>query len=221
MLSPRGVGPIQETVPAKPHRPVYRMHRYFARRPYSVFAGLLSHYTHPNDLVLDPFCGGGVTLVEGILQGRRVVGFDINPLAVLITRMELELVDVERLKNAISAVREEFQSLNSALFTTKCRRCEKTVAADWFEHSALVACAGCGNTFTIASAKKAGVGRWECPHCHTPRRFSFEAATQTSLIGVCYWCPSCQQRRTDDPTDSDLTRALRFDDALREAEGLA
>ncbi len=37
-------------------------------------------------VVLDPFCGSGTTLVEAGLKGYKSIGYDINPLAVLISR---------------------------------------------------------------------------------------------------------------------------------------
>ena len=60
------IEPIKQSVKAMPYRPVYRMHRYFARRPYSVFGELVNHYSNPLDIVLDPFCGGGVLIGEDL-----------------------------------------------------------------------------------------------------------------------------------------------------------
>lgn len=40
--------------------------------------------------ILDPFAGVGTTLVEGYLHGYNVLGFEINPYAVLATRAKLE-----------------------------------------------------------------------------------------------------------------------------------
>lgn len=39
-------------------------------------------------LVADPFCGSGTTLLEAILLGHDAVGFDINPLACLISTVK-------------------------------------------------------------------------------------------------------------------------------------
>lgn len=44
--------------------------------------------------VLDPFAGVGTTLVEAYLDGRNVVGFEINPYAALATRLKLEAVRI-------------------------------------------------------------------------------------------------------------------------------
>jgi hypothetical protein len=38
--------------------------------------------------VLDPFCGSGTVLVEAMIAGRRAVGTDLNPLAVLLARLK-------------------------------------------------------------------------------------------------------------------------------------
>jgi hypothetical protein len=40
--------------------------------------------------VCDPFCGSGTTLVESALEGRRFIGFDIDPLAVAIARAKTQ-----------------------------------------------------------------------------------------------------------------------------------
>jgi SAM-dependent methyltransferase len=39
----------------------------------------VSHYTRPGDLVLDPMCGIGTTLVEAVRLGRRAVGVEYEP----------------------------------------------------------------------------------------------------------------------------------------------
>ena len=107
------VSPISIPVVAKGHPPIYRMHRYFARRPYNVFEGIIKHYSNPGDIILDPFCGGGVTVVEGLRAKRKVIGIDINPMATFITRMEITstpLNDLEIAKEQISeAVREKIR----------------------------------------------------------------------------------------------------------------
>lgn len=47
---------------------------------------LILRYTTPGETVLDPMMGSGTTLVEAKLLGRRGIGVDINPLAVMVAR---------------------------------------------------------------------------------------------------------------------------------------
>lgn len=47
----------------------------------------------PGRQVLDPFCGGGTTLVEGMLRGRRVHGSDLSPVAVMVASARTLVTD--------------------------------------------------------------------------------------------------------------------------------
>jgi DNA modification methylase len=62
-------------------RVTHRFHTYPARMHPDAARALLG--TLPGARVLDPFCGGGTLLVEAMLAGRRAIGRDVNPVAVL------------------------------------------------------------------------------------------------------------------------------------------
>ncbi|GAA4412172.1 TRM11 family SAM-dependent methyltransferase [Actinokineospora soli] len=51
----------------------------------------VAHYTEPGDLVLDPMCGIGTTLVEAVRHGRRAVGVEYEPHWVDVARANLDL----------------------------------------------------------------------------------------------------------------------------------
>lgn len=57
--------------------------------------------TRPDDIVLDPFAGTSTTGIEAIRLGRRYVGIDINPIAMLISRAKLLLPTVPRLMSTL------------------------------------------------------------------------------------------------------------------------
>jgi len=57
---------------------------------------LICQFTRPGDLVLDPFMGGGTTLIEARLQNRLSVGFDISSLASFLTTVKLNPIKTER-----------------------------------------------------------------------------------------------------------------------------
>jgi putative DNA methylase len=118
---------------AKPHTPVYTMHKYFARRPWNVFMELISHYTSPGEIVLDPFCGGGVTVVEALKLDRKVIGVDVNPLATYVTSMEVRTVDLEMLEQAFNRVKRNVRQRIMSMYKTACSKCKAEAFADWIE----------------------------------------------------------------------------------------
>ncbi len=60
----------------------------------------------PGRSLLDPFCGGGTTLVEGMLRGRVVLGSDLSPVAVMVAAARTLITD-EALRTAMrSAARK-------------------------------------------------------------------------------------------------------------------
>ena len=81
--------------PAKFHPPVART--------------LIERYTKPDERVLDPFCGSGTLLVEALVTGRRGVGVDIDPLAILSARVKTHRYRIGQLRNESSRL---FQRLD-------------------------------------------------------------------------------------------------------------
>jgi putative DNA methylase len=101
-------------------KPIYQMHKWFARRASCVFRAILlgalkpagtnimeefykDHSRDPDTngkVVLDPFMGGGTTVVEALRLGCKVVGIDLNPVAWFIVKTEVEPVDMRELDEA-------------------------------------------------------------------------------------------------------------------------
>lgn len=59
-------------------------HSFPAKFPPQLPRQFIQRLTEPGDLVLDPMVGSGTTIVEAFNLGRRSVGFDIDPLALLL-----------------------------------------------------------------------------------------------------------------------------------------
>lgn len=63
-------------------------YRYPARFSPQFVRAALKAFTQPGDIVLDPFMGGGTTLVEARIMGRRAIGVDISQLATFIAQVK-------------------------------------------------------------------------------------------------------------------------------------
>jgi site-specific DNA-methyltransferase (adenine-specific) len=49
------------------------------QKPLCVLTPLIQSFSRPGDLVLDPFCGSGSTLLAAKLQGRESIGIELDP----------------------------------------------------------------------------------------------------------------------------------------------
>ncbi|MBC2581288.1 DNA methyltransferase [Clostridium sp. DJ247] len=96
---------------ANSRKPVYKLHKWFGRKTDAIFRSILlaleleaNELDNFNDIyyrnnyqllkgkiILDPFMGGGSTVVNALRLGAKVVGIDINPVAWFITKNELQL----------------------------------------------------------------------------------------------------------------------------------
>lgn len=91
------------------------VHPYTAKMLPQISEFLINKYTSSDCVILDPFCGSGTTLLEANLLGRKAVGFDINPLSILITRAKTTPLSVDETSAAINKLFD-----NIAHSTQKC-----------------------------------------------------------------------------------------------------
>ncbi|MHA1297939.1 MAG: TRM11 family SAM-dependent methyltransferase [Candidatus Helarchaeota archaeon] len=84
------------------------IHYYPARMIPQIASRLISRYTQPHDLILDPFCGSGTVLLESKILNRNAIGFDINPLAVLLSSVKTSQIknfNKETLDNLLNKIK--------------------------------------------------------------------------------------------------------------------
>ena len=150
--------PIQETIKAKSHTAQYKMHKYFARRPYNVFNNLIKYYTNEGDIVLDCFCGGGVTIFESLQLDRKVIGVDINPLATFITEMQIQQVDIKKLEQFLYSFYEEIKNELEKLYYIDI--CGEKSIIEWMEWAYEVKCPYCGEKIILSEENKVSNGKY-------------------------------------------------------------
>ena len=62
--------------------------------------------------ILDPYCGSGTSLVEAKLAGLSADGFDLNPIARLMSKVKTENYDIGELDQFIRSITEKLDSID-------------------------------------------------------------------------------------------------------------
>ena len=83
-----------------------------------------------NKNILDPFCGSGTTLVEGVLAGYNSVGIDIDPLSALISKVKTTRVDEKKLKEISGWLAEQIKTNKKGTFKPDCETIEHWFTLD-------------------------------------------------------------------------------------------
>mgnify|MGYP002761410423 CR=1 FL=1 len=96
--------------------------------------------------VLDPFMGGGTTIVEALRMNANVVGKDLNPVAWFTVKKETDPVDLEKLDDAFEKLKEEIAPEIKKYYKTKCPECEDTADAMYYFWVKELDCRNCGST---------------------------------------------------------------------------
>lgn len=83
---------------------VHGIHSYPAMMAPPIARRLISELTNKGETVLDPFCGSGTVLAEAILLGRRAMGYDINPLALLIAKVKTTPISPDNIHKGLDTI---------------------------------------------------------------------------------------------------------------------
>jgi len=88
---------------------VYGIHPYPAMFHFMVVRRLITEFSNEGDLVLDPFMGSGVVGTECLINNRNFVGYDINPLAVMIAKVRSTPISRGVLLKVLNMIRENYR----------------------------------------------------------------------------------------------------------------
>lgn len=146
------------------YRPIIAVHKWFARRPGTLFRGLLLSefldrplqdvFYEANNLsgchIADPFMGGGTPIIEANRIGCDVTGFDINPMSYWIVKQEIEHLDLEEYEKAAKALRATLEKEIGHFYRTKCVLCGRDDAhVKYFLWIKIISCLECGKDIDL------------------------------------------------------------------------
>lgn len=71
---------------------------------------LIKNFSKEKDVIFDPFCGTGVTLLQAIMNNHNAFGFDINPLALLIAKVKTTNYKLNELLDEFAKLKMDLKS---------------------------------------------------------------------------------------------------------------
>ncbi len=140
------------------YRPIIGVHKWFARRPGTVFRNLLLAEFNGKEaieveywkahsfqgIIADPFMGGGTPIYEANRLGFSVIGTDINPMAYWIVRQSLADFDEEMFRDALGSVVSDVEDEIRDFYTTRCTECSREAPVKYFIWVKRQECPSCG-----------------------------------------------------------------------------
>jgi len=192
------------------HRPIYHVHKWWAKRLGTVFRGILLGCTlEPNDdlqeefyrqhdfsrfTVFDPFMGSGTTIGEAHKLGFPALGRDINPVAVNAVRVALGPLDRRRIQVAFDELSDTVGDRIRSLYRFEDfqKRTREVLYHFWVMQTSCPACRSSVDLFPSyvfarnACPKRKPQVQILCPSCGKifPSLYGEKSAS----------CPSCEHR---------------------------
>jgi adenine-specific DNA methylase len=186
------------------YRPIIAVHKWFARRPGTLFRALLlaefgeatlrDIYFKAHHLagicVADPFMGGGTPLLEANRLGCDVIGYDINPMAYWIVRQEMAHLDLIAYRKAAKTLVADLTKTIRSFYTTRCTQCEALhVPVKYFLWVKTQPCHVCSNDidlfpgYLLAENRRHPRNVFICPQCG-----ELTEASDRKAPGTCQAC---------------------------------
>ncbi|MDR1924991.1 MAG: type I restriction enzyme HsdR N-terminal domain-containing protein [Planctomycetaceae bacterium] len=81
---------------------------YFTRQTWNVVEAYIKNFSKQGDVVLDPFGGSGVTMVEALMNDRMAINIDLNPMAIFIAKSLVAPVNLGEFAASFEAVKREY-----------------------------------------------------------------------------------------------------------------
>jgi DNA modification methylase len=121
---------LNRQIPPLAHSPMYLWHKYWSRKTWNVVGEFIKTYCPEKGLVFDPFAGSGITAMEALKNGRRVIACDLNPIATEIIRLTIKPVNEIPLYEAFKRIEEKVKEKIEQLYFTECRKCKRDIVID-------------------------------------------------------------------------------------------
>ncbi len=118
---------FNKEIKAKTYKGIYAMHKYWAKKPFNVISEYINHFTKEGDVVFDPFCGSGVVITESLMNNRKAIANDLNPVSTFITEKTTKPIDLKLLDLEFKKLKNDVKPLIDELYKIHCPVCGEEV----------------------------------------------------------------------------------------------
>nr|MDO8086928.1 DNA methyltransferase [Candidatus Sigynarchaeum springense] len=188
------MAPLDFPIIAEAHDAMHVQHKYWSRKPINVVRAHIEASTAPGDIVLDPFCGSGTTVSQGLILGRKVMASDLNHVATYITRNTITRIDVGELLVVFARIKEAIARKIQDLYKTRCPTClsidtTETVCVHWKVHHPFKIWYSCSS----CSGKKGKKGSRKRENLHKlPDSEDLVLLDKINAMAIPCWYPSVE-----------------------------
>jgi DNA modification methylase/predicted RNA-binding Zn-ribbon protein involved in translation (DUF1610 family) len=188
----------------------YLAHSYHTKVPPEAIRPFIDHYTKPGDIVLDPFCGSGMTGVAATLAGRRAVLNDLSPAAIHLSWNHTRPCEPDELARAFAAIDTRLTAEFERLYGTKHVNGEPA-KIHWTLWSTKHRCPKCSDEFLLWDVLDRATGRLgatiKCPSCKRALKRADLPSLGSHPAWIAYETRD-GKRFEKAPSDADLRRAV-------------
>ena len=127
------------------NRPIYHIHKWWAKRLGSVFRSIVSgslsegswkgfheYQNYAGKVVLDPFMGSGTTLGEAAKLGASVIGCDVNPVSTFLVSQAMTNVSLNDLEKEFKLIEQDVKNEILSYYMTKTPNSNTTTQALYY-----------------------------------------------------------------------------------------
>lgn len=162
---------------------IYKVYSYPTKVPHKAIMRYIEHYTVEGDIVLDGFCGTGMTGLAAQILNRKIILADLSPLATYVSYHFNTPIDIDKFEKETAQVLDNTVSEYSWMYKTR-----HSVEKDTILH--------------LEKSKQDRYGQinyvvWSdvfiCPYCNEEYTYWNAALDYKNfLVQKNYLCPNCQ-----------------------------
>ena len=205
-----------------PKRPVaagkgsaaYNAHSYPTKVPPEAIVPYIERFSSLGDVVLDPFCGSGMTGLAAIRCGRRAILNDLSPLAVHLAFNHTRACDPTALKRAWTTLHTALRGEEQRHYAIRCTECRGNGTIRYTIWSDVYRCPGCRSHVTLWDSTDRREGKVpkqiQCPSCGETWPKSAGSRVRVDPVWVAYSCECRGGLHQRALTKAERRRAARF-----------